>query len=81
MDKEREEELKIAEVLIQGSIALSLLAFTLWSLVFSKTAATVTMSLAVVVCILVIIFYGFYLALFGEKKRKYLAMIGEKKRR
>ena len=81
MDKDREEELKIAEVLMQGAIALSLLAFTIWSIVFIRSPATTTAAFWVMIAILVLIFYGFYLALFGEKRRKYLALIGEKKDR
>jgi Na+/glutamate symporter len=81
MDSGREEELKIAEVLMQGSIVLSLLSFAFWSLSTNKGPAVVITEDIVIFCMMVIVFYGFYLALFGENKRKHLALIGERKRR
>jgi hypothetical protein len=81
MDKEREEELKIAEILMHGSIVLSLLSFAFWSLSTNKGPTVIVTEDIVIFCIMVIVFYGFYLALFGENKRRHLALIGERKRR
>jgi Na+/glutamate symporter len=81
MNSEREEELKIAEILIQGSIVLSLLSFAFWSLSTSKGPMVVITEDIVVLCIMIIVFYGFYLTLFGEKRKHHLALIGERKRR
>jgi type IV secretory pathway VirB3-like protein len=35
----------------------------------------------IIVCVVILIFYGFYLALFGEKKMRRLALIGEKRKK
>jgi len=80
MDRDREEELKIAEILIQGAIAIGLLGLQFWAWL-GKTAMNF---LAVYINLVVIgslVLIGFYLALFGEKKERRLALIGEKKKK
>ena len=69
MDR-REEELKIAEILIMGAIVLSLLSFMFWSLTVIKGPIVIITEDIVMFCIMIITFYGFYLALFGENKKK-----------
>lgn len=65
----REEELKIAEILMQGSIAVSLLSFQflIWLGKVDITNLSVYINLVVVGALVLI---GFYLALIGEKKRR-----------
>lgn len=77
----REEELKIAEILIQGAIVMSILSFMFWSLAVVRGPLVIITEDIVMFCIMIIVFYGFYLTLFGEKKKKYLSFIGERRRR
>ncbi len=81
MDRDREEELMIAEILILGAIAIGLLDFIFWNMLGTKGPVMSVTESIIIVCVVILIFYGFYLALFGEKKMKRLALIGEKKRR
>lgn len=81
MDRDREEELMIAEILILGAMALGLLDFIFWNMLGTKGPVMSATESIIIVCVVILIFYGFYLALFGEKKMKRLVLIGEKKRR
>ena len=68
LDKHREEELKIAEILVQSAIAIGLLGLQFWAwLGGSRTVAFAVYINLVVTGALVLI--GFYLALVGEKKK------------
>jgi hypothetical protein len=80
MDGDREEELKIAEILIQGAIAIGLLGLQFWAWL-GKTAMNVLAVYISLVVIGALVLIGFYLALFGEKKERRLALIGEKKKK
>jgi fatty acid desaturase len=67
MDK-REEELKIAEILIQSAIAIGLLGLQFWAWLGKATMAILAVYINLVV-IGTLVLIGFYLALIGEKKK------------
>lgn len=77
MDREREEELKIAEVLIQGAIAIGLLGLQFWAWL-GKTAMNVLAVYINLVVIGALVLIGFYLALIGEEKENF-TFFGKKK--
>jgi hypothetical protein len=69
MDGYREEELKTAEILIQGAIAIGLLGLQFWAWL-GKAAMNVLAVYINLVVIGALVLIGFYLALIGEKRKK-----------
>ena len=69
MDKYREEEMKIAEILIQGAIAIGLLGLQFWAWL-GKAAISVLAVYINLVVIGALVLISFYLALIGEREKK-----------
>jgi len=73
MDK-REEELKKAEIYINGAIALGIFTFTCWSFLKEAQPNIVMsiISLAVLLSLAILIIDGFYMVMPEKERRRFM---------